>query len=48
LKPVLLFDVNETLLRVDALQPAFLRIFGDANVLKEWFDASAFIEISLF
>jgi 2-haloacid dehalogenase len=39
LKPVLLFDVNETLLNVDALRPAFLRIFGDENVLKEWFDA---------
>jgi hypothetical protein len=39
LKPVLLFDVNETLLSVDALRPAFLRTFGDANVLKEWFDA---------
>ena len=39
MKPLLIFDVNETLLRVDALQPEFSRVFGDPHVLKEWFDA---------
>jgi len=31
------FDVNETLLDVTALEPHFLRAFGDARVLREWF-----------
>ncbi len=39
MKPLLIFDVNETLLNVDVLQPEFLRVFGDQHVLKEWFDA---------
>ena len=39
MKPLLIFDVNETLLRVDALQPEFSQLFGDPHVLKEWFDA---------
>ncbi len=39
MKPLLIFDVNETLLRVDALQPEFSRVFGDPHVLKEWFNA---------
>ena len=39
MKPLLVFDVNETVLRVDALQPEFTRVFGDPNVMKEWFDA---------
>ena len=33
----LVFDVNETLLDLQALQPFFNRIFGDAGVLDEWF-----------
>jgi 2-haloacid dehalogenase len=39
MRPLLLFDVNETLLRVDALQPEFTRVFGDPHVMKQWFDA---------
>jgi 2-haloacid dehalogenase len=31
------FDVNETLLDVTALAPHFVRAFGDARVLREWF-----------
>jgi 2-haloacid dehalogenase len=31
------FDVNETLLDVSALDPFFERIFGDATVRGEWF-----------
>ncbi|GAC1427691.1 MAG: haloacid dehalogenase type II [Acidobacteriaceae bacterium] len=34
---VLVFDVNETLLDVQALRPHFERIFKDGAVLKEWF-----------
>lgn len=39
MKPMLVFDVNETLLRVDALQPEFTRVFDDPHAMKEWFDA---------
>ncbi|OMC34015.1 haloacid dehalogenase, type II [Mycobacterium sp. GA-1841] len=34
---VLVFDVNETLIDIDSLQPHFSRIFGDPLVLREWF-----------
>lgn len=34
---VILFDVNETLLDVGALDPFFVRLFGDAAVRREWF-----------
>jgi 2-haloacid dehalogenase len=34
---VLVFDVNETLLNVNALAPQFTRVFGNASVLQEWF-----------
>lgn len=34
---VCVFDVNETLLDLAALDPHFERIFGDAAVRKEWF-----------
>ena len=33
----LVFDVNETLLDLRALDPHFLRIFGDAGVRQQWF-----------
>ncbi|MEZ0363806.1 haloacid dehalogenase type II [Mycobacterium sp. pUA109] len=35
--PVLVFDVNETLLDIDGLSPFFERVFGDSAVLREWF-----------
>lgn len=35
--PILVFDVNETLLDVNALRPRFERIFNDAGVLRQWF-----------
>ncbi len=38
-KPILLFDVNETLLQVHSLSPHFLQAFGSSHVLQEWFDA---------
>lgn len=34
---VLVFDVNETLIDIDSLQPHFERMFGDPLVLREWF-----------
>jgi 2-haloacid dehalogenase len=34
---IIVFDVNETLLDVGALDPIFVRIFGDATVRREWF-----------
>ena len=36
-RPVLVFDVNETLLDIDALQPLFQRIFGQPARMREWF-----------
>jgi 2-haloacid dehalogenase len=36
-RPVIVFDVNETLLDLDALQPTFDRIFGDPGALRLWF-----------
>jgi 2-haloacid dehalogenase len=35
--PILVFDVNETLLDLESLSPLFERIFGDARVMREWF-----------
>ena len=43
-KRVLLFDVNETLLDLAALDPHFARVFGDARALKparQAYDAAA-------
>ncbi len=34
---VLVFDVNETLLDVGALGPLFLRLFGEAEAVRDWF-----------
>lgn len=34
---ILVFDVNETLLDIEAIAPLFLRAFGDGQVLREWF-----------
>ena len=35
---ILVFDVNETLLDLKALEPQFERVFGDRLVLSEWFN----------
>jgi 2-haloacid dehalogenase len=37
---VLLFDVNETLLDLAALNPVFIKAFGDPYSRQDWFDAS--------
>jgi 2-haloacid dehalogenase len=34
---VLVFDVNETLIDIEALAPLFEQIFGDARLMREWF-----------
>lgn len=34
---IIVFDVNETMLDISALEPHFKRAFGDGAVLKEWF-----------
>ncbi|MGO3046667.1 MAG: haloacid dehalogenase type II, partial [Psychrobacter celer] len=34
---VIVFDVNETLLDITTLAPLFARLFGDENMLREWF-----------
>lgn len=34
---VIVFDVNETLLDLRALDPVFARVFGDAAARREWF-----------
>ena len=46
MKRVLVFDVNETLLDMSALDPHFQRVFGDPQVRVEWFQTmlqSAFL-----
>jgi 2-haloacid dehalogenase len=35
---VCVFDVNETLLDLKALDAQFARVFGDANVRQAWFN----------
>jgi len=35
---VVVFDVNETLIDIEALGPLFERVFGDRRVLREWFN----------
>jgi 2-haloacid dehalogenase len=34
---VLVFDVNETLIDIESLEPHFVKAFGDRRVLREWF-----------
>src|SRR5262252_1224952 len=36
-RPVIVFDVNETLLNLDALRPTFDRIFNDPAAMRLWF-----------
>lgn len=35
--PVLVFDVNETLLDIESIAPLFGELFGDERLLREWF-----------
>ena len=36
-KPIVVFDVNETLLDITTLEPLFERLFEDRSVLRTWF-----------
>jgi 2-haloacid dehalogenase len=36
-RPVIVFDVNETLLDLETMQPIFERIFGDPTAMRLWF-----------
>jgi hypothetical protein len=36
-RPIIVFDVNETLLNLGSLQPTFDRIFSDPAALRLWF-----------
>jgi 2-haloacid dehalogenase len=35
--PLIVFDVNETLLDLEAMEPTFQRIFGDKSAMRLWF-----------
>jgi 2-haloacid dehalogenase len=35
--PLIVFDVNETLLDLGAMEPTFQRIFGDRSAMRLWF-----------
>ncbi|KAF0675105.1 haloacid dehalogenase type II [Profundibacterium mesophilum] len=35
--PVIVFDVNETLLDITVLEPLFARLFGNGDMMREWF-----------
>lgn len=37
-KPLIVFDVNETLLDLDTMKPIFQRLFGDETGMRWWFD----------
>ncbi len=34
---VIVFDVNETLLDIGALEPLFIRLFGDRKIMRDWY-----------
>src|SRR5580692_10105828 len=36
--PLIVFDVNETLLDLDSMAPIFERIFGERLAVRLWFD----------
>src|SRR5712671_3860761 len=35
--PLIVFDVNETLLDLQTMEPTFARIFGDKSAMRLWF-----------
>ena len=37
-RPLIVFDVNETLLDLETMQPTFERIFGEKSAMRLWFD----------
>ena len=43
---IIVFDVNETLLDVDALRPHFGRLFGDERAVRDWFSTVLYSEVA--
>ena len=37
-RPIIVFDVNETLLDFTVLAPVFAKIFGDPKIVRDWFN----------
>src|SRR5712672_3873974 len=35
--PLIVFDVNETILDLETMEPTFRRIFGDKSAMRLWF-----------
>jgi 2-haloacid dehalogenase len=35
---VLVFDVNETLIDIESMEPLFERVFGDPQAMRDWFN----------
>jgi 2-haloacid dehalogenase len=35
---IIVFDVNETLIDIESLEPLFVRMFGERRFLREWFN----------
>jgi hypothetical protein len=35
--PLIVFDVNETLLDLETMEPTFKRIFGEKDAMRLWF-----------
>jgi 2-haloacid dehalogenase len=35
--PLIVFDVNETLLDLETMEPTFERIFGERTAMRLWF-----------
>ena len=35
--PLIVFDVNETLLDLETMEPIFQRIFGEKSAMRLWF-----------
>lgn len=44
---ILVFDVNGTLLDVEAMAPLFRRLFGDGQVLRDWYAQALLVSQSL-
>jgi 2-haloacid dehalogenase len=36
-QPLIVFDVNETLLDLETMAPTFERIFGEKSAMRLWF-----------
>ena len=36
-RPLIIFDVNETLLDLQTMEPVFERIFGERSAMRLWF-----------